>query len=448
MVSDYTFIRGYRTAAAYYPETVYGTYNVCGGGSASQKVRRVGGKVRNVNWVVRQNILKTSSVGQGRNYRQQLLGNYDASASMTWEVCDFSFLRFADGDIACFNNSGTAEANPFMIIDAELAGVDTDATAQTNLVGASTKAYTKIRVRPFSMLLYDIENAGSLEWNDSVDKLMGCVISDYTLSATLNSPIMATTNMVVREISHKRYISGEEIPDFTSSTSITDDYGAGKQLTAAQSQSVAELTPLMFYGGVVKMSSNTLGQVTSFNYGRNNGLLVYREIGDRFIKHPQLGMRSDTLSMNIVFRLPPSDSGLGQGIPTGNVTTIMEIVKTYLGYSSAAAWASATELRPSFATASGSSSAQVVSPIEQTSVELYFGDTSRGAKIALYNCAPEGFGKPVVLENGMVEVPVSFSVRGYPYNRVSDGSYSGHDGSANTTISYLFPTFKWWMTFA
>ena len=76
-----SFVKGFRVKAAYYPETTFGTFAV-----AHTTCQRVGGKVRGVNWTARQNILQTSNLGDGRNYKQQVLGQYDASASLTFEV--------------------------------------------------------------------------------------------------------------------------------------------------------------------------------------------------------------------------------------------------------------------------------------------------------------------------------------------------------------------------
>jgi len=458
-MTDYTFVRGFRTAACYYAEDVFGTFNV--GNSASGKYRKVGGKVKNINWTVRQGIMKTSNIGEGRNYKQLLFGSYDASASVTWEVSDFSFLKHAVGDCAVWGGTGTSASNPFMLLEAEISGTD----APAELHGTDTTAYAKVRVRPFSMLLYDDENAvGSATFNESHDKLHGCSISDFSLSAALNAPLMCSTNIVVREISHRRMLADTDIPDWTSEV-VTRERGFGSNgdsigfsMSPKQSQARADSAPLMFYQGKVYFGEDEptpgtfvkkrLAQVTSFTFNYNNGFNVYREIGSRFINQPIVGMRNMTLSMNLVFRLPQhstnGDAGLlAEGKPGADSTTILEIIKNYMGYASTANWANTTELYPASSTGSGAPT--TVEPPVRNQVTLDFTEgTTRGSTLNVYNVAPEGFGKPVVLENGMVEVPITFSVKGYPYKKAGDGSYGGYVGEGTNLASYK-PILSWWI---
>jgi hypothetical protein len=208
------------------------------------------------------------------------------------------------------------------------------------------------------------------------------------------------------------------------------------------------------------IDSNVMAQITGFNFSWNNQLVSFRQLGSRFIEQPQTGMRRIGFSCNAVFRLPPQSGNLGQGIPTGtSTTTILEIIKNYLGYQSTTAFGSALYLRPALATGTSTgttgdaASPQTATPPEKASVKLTFigpwVDSSAVAHsktsiINVQNCAIEGFGVPIQLESGLIEVPINFSVRGYPYVRTSDGSYGGHtDGSTASYVGYS-PTFSWW----
>ena len=442
MASDYTFVKGFRTSAAYFVENEYADYNI-----SATNARRVGGKVRGINWTVRQNITKTGNVGDGRNYKQQYIGNYDANASMNFEVSDPSFLRFGMGDIAKFNDNGESDSSPFFFVEAELSGLDWEAGDATLLRGNDVTAYRRARLRPFSMLLYDIENVpGGTVWNDNVDYLKGCMINDFSLSSGIGSPLICNVNMSVREISYRRHLEIANTPDFTSTDTSTDDYGNGElnTLTPAASLARALEPPLMYYNGGLWIDGNQLGQVTSFNYSLNHQLLIYRELGDRFIVFPQVGMRMHTLSCNVVMRLPPNSTGE----PANNQTSILELIKNHLGYPSDAAFPTSGELRPALATNNSATSPQTTVPIEKGEIVLNLSSTSlsgapRGMKIAVRLAAIEGFGLPVTLENGLIEIPINFSVRGYPYNRVGDGSYIGYNGPGTTFSSYK-PTISWW----
>lgn len=453
--------RGYRTNCAYFPETTFGVYNIL-----KDTAYRVAGKVKGVSWQTRQNIIQTGNIGGGRNYTQQVLGSYDASASINFEVGDFSFFRFAVGDIAK-DGSANAEATPYFLVDAELFGTDANALPATTLAGAVT-SFASIRARPFSMVLYDVEQAtGGTALVDTVDMLAGCSMSDFSISASQGSIMQGSANMIVKEVMHKRLLSQTvDMPDFTSATTMVDPGSVmSAVMTPTISQSYADAPPFVFYGGTVKIydgsALNTLGQVTSFNYSWNNSLITYRAIGNRFIEMPQLGMRRQTLTANCVFRVD-STTNLAQGIPTGNFTNILELLKNYEGYASTSAIAATTVLRPAWASASTLGAGMqtvagtsIVSPIEKARIELLFtgsaagvtGYTTKGAKLSVRQAAVEGFGVPIQLENGMVEIPISFSVRGQPYIRTGDGSFSGYVASAGDIKSATYnPTLSWWYT--
>jgi hypothetical protein len=455
-MADFSILKGFRTSCAYFVENTYGTPLI-----SSTLCRKVAGKVRGINWTARQNIIQTGNVGDGRNYKQQLFGNYDASASMNWEVGDFSFLRFGVGDIAK-EGAGDEVAAPYYLMNAELTGTD----AATLLTAADPGTMTKIRIRPFSMILYDAEQAASgTALVDTVDILKGCMINDFSLSASIGTPLTCSTNLIVKEISHKRNItaSATEMPDFTSTVTSASDVGNADvaSLTPLISLSYADEAPLMFYNGLVSIDENNLAQVTSFNYSWNNQFVVYRVAGSRFIEMPATGMRRQTLSCNVIFRIE-STTDLAQGIPTGSVTNILELIKNYLGYASTSAVTTTTELRPALAltyggfggSATGGPAVNV--PIEKGYVSLQFdsvgcsfvtGKTTKGAKIVVNLAAVEGFGTPIQLENGLVEIPVTFSVRGYTHKRTGDGSFTGWDGSGSTFATFFAtggPTFSWW----
>jgi len=437
MVNDSTFVKGFRTNMAYFPEVTYGEFSV-----KNTDAYKVGGNVKSVSWTARNNIIKTGSVGGGRNYQQQLYGTYDASGSINWEVSDLSFLRFGIGDIAMFG-IGATQANPFILVDSELTGIDNNGSL-TNLTAGKTDEYTKIRIRPFSILAYDRENNGTADYNESIDKIHGAMITDINLSSNIGTPLMATTNFVARSISYKRYLdpSGTEIPDFTENT-VPDDFGNAMSDSPETSYNKSLEVPLMFYEGTVyyndqdgakSSEDRILANVQSFNISVANNFRIYRAVGDKFIKMPTTGMRNFQTTLNLLFSLPSGD-----GKPTATETSILEIIKNYLGYKGSDAFLDSSELEPTVKS----------SPAEKKHIKLIFKGNSlsggeKGAEINMYNATPEGFGHPIQLENGLVEIPVTFNVLGYTYKRAGDGSYNGHDGTSGDAFSNINPIFKFW----
>lgn len=428
-MSDNTFIKGFRTNMAYFPESVdYGeTFAV-----TKNNAYKVGGKVKSLNWTARQNILKTSSIGDGRNYKQQLYGTYDANGSINWEVSDLSFLRFASGDIAKFGN-GDSSTSPYIIVDSELTGLDSDAASKAALSAGDSKNYSKVRIRPFSILAYDRENNGSADYNESVDLIKGALMTDINLSASIGTPLVANTGFVARKINFKRYLDPTDVPDFTSTTPFEDN-GSAYINNPKASFDAAQEAPLMFHQGKVSYGGNTLALVQSFNISMNGNYRTYREVGDRFIKLPTTGMRNFTCTLNLLFNLPA-----GEGKPTGGETSILGVIKNYLGYKESDDFSTTKELSPQ----------DIATPPEPKTINLKFVGTTlsgneKGTDINLYNAVPEGFGHPIQLENGMVEIPVTFNVLGYPFNRAGDGSYTGHDGSSGTAYANINPIFAFW----
>jgi len=437
-MADTTFVKGFRTNMAYFPESAYGTFAV-----TDSDAYKVGGKVKSLNWTARHNIIKTASIGDGRNYKQQLYGTYDANGSINWEVSDLSFLRFAAGDIAKFG-TGVSEANHFAIVDAELTGIDSDATSLAALDADDVTDFSKVRIRPFSILAYDRENNGTANYNESVDLIKGAMLTDANISGSIGTPLMATTNFVAQKIAFKRYLAPADVPDFTSDVAITTDTGNNSYaLSPLKSYNKAQEAPLMFYEGEVSYTDaadatdNVLALVQSFSMGLNNNYRTYRAIGDKFIKMPTTGMRAFTTTLNLIFNLPDASS---DGTPATSETSILEIIKNYLGHKGTDTFTTATELSPTTNS----------TPAETKTIKLKFTGTTlagdaKGAEINLYNATPEGFGHPVQLENGLVEIPVTFSVIGYPYKMTGDGSYTGWDG-AGTASTDLKPIFKFWTT--
>lgn len=470
MATDSIIMRGFRTGATHFTETTYGSFNI-----TSTQCYKIGGKVKGVNWQTRQNITQTGSIGQGRNYTQQLLGAYDASASVNFEISDLSFFRYAIGDESLASLAGGSAAAPYHLIESELFGTD----AATGLTGAPS-TWTKIRVRPFSMMLYDLEQAESgSSLYDSVDLLSGCAMNDFSISASVGSPLQGSANLTVKEIMHKRNL-GILNPSFAGTAAMIDA-GLAEPVSSGASQSYADSPPYMFYGGSIIIDGYTIGQVTSFNYNYSNSLITYRALGSRFIEMPQVGMRRQTLSVNAVLKVD-TDAGLVEGTPSTidgiKRTNILELIKNYFGYASTEGISPTTVLRPAQAAAntqmgstqvSGSSTlsagSSIVSPIEKTKIELLFnGSTAemltaigttkldatlktKNAKITVRNCAIDNFGVPVQLENGLIEVPISFSVRGQKYTRIGDGSFNGYIASGGDTQSSTYnPIISWWYT--
>ena len=435
--NDSTFIKGFRTNMAYFPQTDYDedtTFAV-----TADNAYKVGGNIKSLNWTARHNIIKTGSIGDGRNYKQQLYGTYDANGSINWEVSDLSFFRFGVGDIAKFG-TGASDSQPYAIIDAELTGVDSSTESNTALSAGDVTDFSTVRIRPFSILAYDTENAtGSSDYNESVDLIYGAMMTDINVTASIGTPLMATTNFVARNINFKRNLPAAGTPNFASGVTPTDNgntYAKSNPLSQAASQE----SPLMFYQGEVKYGGNKLALVQSFNLSLNNNFRIFRGVGDKFIKMPTTGMRNFTATVNMLFSLPNGDNDVEQGKPDFGETSILEIIKNYLGYESEAPFPITEELTPTPNSV----------PAETKTITLKFEGTNnegnaKGAEINLYNAVPEGFGHPVQLENGMVEIAVTFNVIGYPFNKTGDGSYTGFDPEdGGTDLGAFNPMFKFW----
>jgi len=435
-----TFIKGFRTNMAYFPQTDYDedtTFAV-----TADNAYKVGGNIKSLNWTARHNIIKTGSIGDGRNYKQQLYGTYDANGSINWEVSDLSFFRFGVGDIADIAKFGTgaSDSQPYAIIDAELTGVDSSTESNTALSAGDVTDFSTVRIRPFSILAYDTENAtGSSDYNESVDLIYGAMMTDINVTASIGTPLMATTNFVARNINFKRNLPETMTPVFTDEDESTDD-GTTYAKSPALSQAASQEAPLMFYQGEVQYGGNKLALVQSFNLSLNNNFRIFRGVGDKFIKMPTTGMRNFTATVNMLFSLPNSDADLRQGKPNVSETSILEIIKNYLGYESEAPFPITEELTPTPDSV----------PAETKTITLKFEGTNnagndKGAEINLYNVVPEGFGHPVQLENGMVEIAVTFNVIGYPFNKTGDGSYTGFDPEdGGTDLGAFNPMFKFW----
>lgn len=462
-MSDSIYQKGFRTQAAYYLETDYGTPLI---GTSAVLCRRISGNVKNVNWQSRQQIIQTGNVGEGRNYTQQLFGTFDVNGSVNFEVATFDFLRFAMGDIAKLAGGGTTETSPKFIVQAELSG--TDSTGYETL-DANTDAYTTIRLRPFSLLLYDDEaGAGA----DGLDLVTGCMLNNFTLTASAGTPLQCSANFVGKNVIRYRDTSGlTAMPNFASTTKdagfdILDNHV--QSMDPSKSAQIAGMGPLMFQHGQIYYNGNVLGQVQSFNYSYDNGLLVYRSIGSRFINMPQTGKIKQSLSMNVILAIS-TDTNMIQGLPSGYTsgvptfsgsTSIQELIRNYFSYPSSGTWLAASGLNPS-GSAIGTAVGSSYKPVEYY-INLKFTATdpsgnARGATLNVYYASVEGFGLPIQLDNGLIEVPITFSVRGMPYAKTAagDGSFGGHTGTGtglgftatnilDNTTAGLHPILTWW----
>ena len=232
--------KGYSTNVRYVTETGFGA-----GGSIGTAI---GGKVMNFSPSLNNNLKKTQGIGEGRNATVSLLGNFDVSGTIEWEVADFTFLQYAIG----LKTGNGDTASHFVLTEADNIGY-----------GASD-------IPTFKMEVTSEEGA-----TDDSDVYTGCHLTEISINANQGEVINGSANWVAKTV--------------TSSASGTASYVADTQ------------KPWMFWQGSMKWgaSPSTVAKVTSFSITVTNNSLIYRALGDREIEQPETGIRGYEFTITV-----------------------------------------------------------------------------------------------------------------------------------------------------
>lgn len=279
------------------------------------------GRVNSATFNLNNNPIKVRNLGAGRDVVSSLYGPFDATWNFDAELHDFSIFKLVIG--ATVEGNGST-ATPYKIPDA--------ATVSTTGI-------------PFFTL-----EKGSNDTTDEDTTLVSCVADTFTI----NFAVGATA---------KYSMSG------VAKTSTAD--------TTAQAYTEPTTSPWVFHQINLAWGSvpTAIARVQNGSVTMNNNLVKYRELGDRFIKQPEPGIRDYTFSLNVIMSESSYQtlrtSFLGaSGAPVTGIT--------------AAAFVLTDELKITFSEGSAS--------------------TNRNATVWLDECVIDNMSEPVSNGNGLVQV--------------------------------------------
>lgn len=201
------------------------------------------GRVTNVTLNMSNNMIKSRGIGEGRNVTNTLLGGFDCSGSIAWEVCDFTFMQYAVGTIA---GAGTV-ANPYELQEAN------------------------------SILSLTLEIGQ--EGNTATDQTLtaeGVMINSLTISGSEGSVLTASCDFIAENV-----VRATSLETYTTPTQRTFVFQQGSvQIDTANP--AAE--------GI---------EISSFSVTLGNNYSTHRALASRFIKKPILGMRTYEFSFTM-----------------------------------------------------------------------------------------------------------------------------------------------------
>lgn len=312
------FYKGFDSYVIYGAETSYGAG---GSPSASNKV----GKVQSININMTNNFFRTQGMGDGRNATVAVLGALDVSGSIEWQVDDFTFMQYAIGVIA----GAGAVADPYELQEAANIGYDSG---------------------NIKTLALEIGSEG--DSNDDVTTVTGVVLNTLTITATAGEVLTASC-------------------DFIGKTVATS--------TTLESYTAATTKPFVFQQGAVTVGTDTL-QCTGFTWTLSNNIQTYRNLGDRTLAQPVMGVRRYDFSITVRKK-----------------------------YDSTASTLSATELRDYFfgASAAPATGGSVTAYAVSLDITEGAANGDRVVNIDLENCYFESWSEPIELEGGVIEVTVA-----------------------------------------
>lgn len=217
---------------------MYGTESTFG--TAVAATTPIDGRVSNFSARMSNNFLSLRGLGDGRNVKDFIYGAFDVSGSITFDVGNFDFLKYAIGPRS---GSGTAGA-PYLLTEANEYGT-----------GASD-------INSFTMVVNKEDGSSDVE-----DTYTGCIITDFTLSGAEVGVMTCTANFVAQKVS--------------SDTSIANAYTS------------STVTPWVNIQSVVSWGATptAIAKCTNWSVSYQNNAIIYRSIGSRFIEQPVAGER-------------------------------------------------------------------------------------------------------------------------------------------------------------
>jgi len=212
------------------------------------------GLIQNFTLNMANNSVRTQGLGEGRNATNVVLGGFDVNGSIDFQVNDFTFMKYAIGEI---QGAGSA-ADPYEIVELENIGY-----------AGATEIPT---------LAFEIGSEGGS--NDYTRTVTGITLNTLTINANQGEVLNATVDWI-----------GKTVSTGTSLTTYTP--GAEK--------------PFVFQEGSVTVNGDALFACTSFTFSLNNNVQTFRALGDRDLQQPVTGLRTYDLTM--VIRMNYNDAG-------------------------------------------------------------------------------------------------------------------------------------------
>lgn len=262
---------------------------------------------------------KVRGIGSGRNVINTIYGNFECGFSLSWLMHDFEFLVHGVGHKAGAGQTG----NPWLL-------TQDDAISYTGNV-----------IRSFSFSIATNETA------DVDDVYAGCVINDFTITATVGAILTCSANVVAK--------------------SVTSD-------TSAPTYTEVTTDPWVFQQGSFKWGAvpTAVSYIQSFSVTYNNNLQTFRSLGSRFIEKPEPGVRDITFSITCM-------------LYSAMLTTLRD---NFYGQANS----------PFAGITSASPTADLEIALEMTKTANY------AAKIELDQCALDSMSDPVTLGGGLRQV--------------------------------------------
>jgi len=184
--------------------------------------------------------------GDGRNPVKIVYGNYDSGGTLRWEVATFDFLKHWIG----FVDGAGSVGDPYKVNEVEVGSLSTSEGLQAFTLGVN-----------------HLNGAA-----EDVDTYTGCVGAAFSLSGRIGGRVEASGQIVARNP-----VSG----------------------TSGQTYSANTTEPWICVQGTWKWGAtpSAVTGVQSFTVNYVNNLIVTRDLDDRFIKQPVLGVRRYDFSL-------------------------------------------------------------------------------------------------------------------------------------------------------
>jgi len=234
---------------------IYGAETSYGAGATPANANKVG-KINTFSWNGNNNFLKSKDLGAGNNYGVSVLGNFDLSGSIDFDVDDFTIFKYLIGVI---QGAGSV-ASPYEIVEVDRIGYDSTNTTSIAL---------------------ELGTEGDA--NDDVLTFDGVVFGSGSITGSQGSSLKGSLDWTGHNI--------------TASTTL-------------EAYTASTAKPFVFQSGSVTIGSDAL-HCTDFSVNINNNLAIFRDTGSgRFIAMPQRGNRDYTGSFTFIMKYDTTASTL------------------------------------------------------------------------------------------------------------------------------------------